>query len=111
MRYTHSGTPIVAGIDGSDTSLAAARWAAALAAELGAPYREACPDVSVRLRSRRGSAGRELLHALDDAQMAIVGSRGRGRFHGALLGSTSQNLLHRAHRPLVICPSTATPER
>lgn len=67
-----------------------------------APYREQFPDVAVELRSRRGSAARELLYALDHAQMAIVGSKGWGRVRGALLGSTGQNLLHRADRPIVI---------
>lgn len=67
-----------------------------------APYREKFPDVAVELRSRRGSAARELLYALDQAQLAIVGSKGWGRVRGALLGSTGQNLLHRADRPIVI---------
>ncbi|WP_063058328.1 universal stress protein [Nocardia sienata] len=67
-----------------------------------APYRSDFPDVEVQERSRRGSAARELLHALDDAQLAIVGSKGWGRFRSALLGSTSQNLLHRADRPIVV---------
>ncbi|WP_280423736.1 universal stress protein [Nocardia carnea] len=67
-----------------------------------APYRAQFPDVAVELRSRRGSAARELLHALDHAQMAIVGSKGWGRVRGALLGSTGQNVLHRADRPIVI---------
>lgn len=67
-----------------------------------APYREDFPGVEVEERSRRGSAARELLHALDEAQLAIVGSKGWGRFRGALMGSTSQNLLHRADRPIVV---------
>lgn len=87
---------------------AIARAEAAKLTELIAPYRAEFPDVAVRLRSRRGSAGRELLHTLDEAQLAIVGSRGRGRFRGALLGSTSQNLLHGADRPIVVYPGAAT---
>ncbi len=71
-----------------------------------APYRTDFPDVEVEERSRRGSAARELLRALDDAQLAIVGSKGRGRFRGALMGSTSQNLLHRADRPIVVYRDT-----
>lgn len=67
-----------------------------------APYRKKYPDVEVEERSRRGSAVRELLHALDEGQMLIVGHKGHGRLRGALLGSTTQNLLHRAQRPLVV---------
>ncbi|MGV9922400.1 universal stress protein [Nocardia rhamnosiphila] len=73
-----------------------------------APYRKDFPDVDVEERSRRGSAARELLHALDEAQLAIVGSKGWGRFRGALMGSTSQNLLHRADRPIVVYRDTDT---
>ena len=67
-----------------------------------APFRKDFPDVEVEQRSCRGSAARELLRALDDAQLAIVGSKGWGRLRGALMGSTSQNLLHRADRPIVV---------
>lgn len=81
---------------------AIARTEAGTLTTILAPYRQEFPDVEVEPRSRRGSAARELLHALEDAQMVIVGSRGWGRFRGALLGSTSQNLLHRADRPVVV---------
>ncbi|MEU4311523.1 universal stress protein [Nocardia sp. NPDC024068] len=83
-------------------------WDAVARAEAGtlstiiAPYRKDFPGVPVEERSRRGSAARELLRALDDGQMAVVGSKGWGRFRAALLGSTSQNLLHRADRPIVV---------
>lgn len=82
---------------------AVARGEAAKLSEFVAPYRQRFPEVTVEEVSARGSVSRELLRALDDAQLAIVGTRGRGRFAGALLGSTSQNLLHRAERPVMIC--------
>jgi nucleotide-binding universal stress UspA family protein len=85
-----------------------ARAEAETLSKIIAPYLKQYPDAVVQPLSRRGSAARELLHALDDAQMAIVGSRGWGRFRGALLGSTSQNLLHRADRPIVIYRTTDT---
>jgi nucleotide-binding universal stress UspA family protein len=37
-----------------------------------------------------------------DAAAIVVGSRGLGRIKSALLGSTSQGLLHRAKRPVVV---------
>ncbi|MGW0021306.1 universal stress protein [Rhodococcus sp. NPDC003382] len=76
--------------------------------EILAPYRQRFPDVAVEEVSTRGSAPRELLRVLDDAQLVVVGSRGRGRIAGALLGSTSQNLLHRAERPVMICRADDT---
>lgn len=87
---------------------AVAREEATKLSEILAPYRQRFPDVPVEEVSSRGSAARELLRVLDDAQLAVVGSRGRGRIAGALLGSTSQNLLHRATRPVMICRGDET---
>jgi nucleotide-binding universal stress UspA family protein len=37
-----------------------------------------------------------------DAEMIVIGSRGRGGFKSALLGSVSQAVLHHAARPVLI---------
>ncbi|NKY31631.1 universal stress protein [Nocardia speluncae] len=79
-----------------------ARAEAGVLSTIVAPYRDKFPGVTVEERSRRGSAVRELLRALDEGQMLIVGRKGGGRLRGALLGSTTQNLLHRARGPLVV---------
>jgi nucleotide-binding universal stress UspA family protein len=42
-----------------------------------------------------------------DAAVLVVGSRGLGRIKGRLLGSTSQGLLHRTRRPVLV---VRTPE-
>ncbi len=45
---------------------------------------------------------RELLERSEDAQLVVIGSRGRGGFPGLLLGSTGQALLHNAACPVLI---------
>ncbi|WP_068161834.1 universal stress protein [Rhodococcus phenolicus] len=135
--------PIVVGVDGSELSSTAVSYAFRLADTLGVPLvaahswigdaalgtgatatlvdweavREAetavfsealagkqdeYPDVEVRRVVERGPAPKVLLGQLDDAQLVVVGSHGRGQFAAALLGSTSQNLLHKAPCPVLI---------
>lgn len=45
---------------------------------------------------------RELVQRSEDAQLVVIGSRGRGGFPGLLLGSTGQALLHNAACPVHI---------
>lgn len=71
-----------------------------------AGWAEEYPDVEVDERLERSSAGRMLLEYSRRAQLVVVGSRGHSRLRGVLLGSTSQNLLHHAACPVMVCRVT-----
>lgn len=65
------------------------------------------PGVEIEGELVEGHAVTELLKAARNAELLVVGTRGRGGFAGLLLGSVSQQCAHHAPCPLVIVP---TPE-
>lgn len=71
-------------------------------AERLAGWQEKYPDVAVRRVVTGGRPARRLIEEAGDAQLLVVGSRGRGGFAGMLLGSTSQALIHHAPCPLLV---------
>lgn len=84
-------------------------WAAyeegekAVVSECLAGARDEYPDVPVTEVSTQGASADVLLRHAATAQLLVVGSHGRGKVMGALLGSVSQNLVHHAPCPVLVC--------
>jgi nucleotide-binding universal stress UspA family protein len=68
------------------------------------PWSKQYPDVNVTLFAEPAKPSQALLHRTIDAQLVVTGSRRRNVLSGALLGSTSLNLLHHSRVPVVVCP-------
>jgi nucleotide-binding universal stress UspA family protein len=66
------------------------------------PLREKYPSVQATTQSSGSTVARELRALSAAAQVIVVGSRGRGRLSGAILGSVSQNLIHHAECPVLV---------
>ncbi|MBE1460930.1 nucleotide-binding universal stress UspA family protein [Nocardiopsis terrae] len=62
---------------------------------------EALDITAVRMQADPAQA---LLRAGEDADLIVVGSRGRGGVRGLVLGSTSQGVLHDARGPVAVLP-------
>ncbi len=61
------------------------------------------PHAEIHLRQGPDSAG-ILLHAAADADVLVVGSRGRGRAASAVLGSVSARCVHESPVPVLVIP-------
>lgn len=124
------GSPprVVVGVDGSPASLRALTWAVSQARLSGATLvplsvagnrddeaeavslRAAAEaagagadrPVPVEPRVRHGNVSHELLAAAADADLLVIGSRGRGGFASLLLGSTSSQVAGHSTRPVVV---------
>jgi nucleotide-binding universal stress UspA family protein len=78
----------------------------AAVSQMLAGWTERYPDVAVTTHVVRGQATTMLREYAEDAQLLVVGSRGRGGFTGLLLGSVSSSLVHSAPCPVMVVPWT-----
>lgn len=62
-------------------------------------------DVAVVRAVEQGVPADVLVEAARDADLLVVGSRGRGGFAGLLLGSVSQRCAERVSCPVVVVPT------
>ena len=63
---------------------------------------ERYPAVEVSVQTVSATPAHALEIASRDAQLLVVGCRGRGGFHGLLLGSVSVQVLHQARCPVAV---------
>ena len=102
---------IVVGVDGSECSKPALRFAAAEATLRGESLRAISAwQVPVTVYSGpvyAGGAAHVLIEESSSATMLVVGSRGHGGFAGLLLGSVSQQCAAHARCPVVIVHDTS----
>ena len=59
-------------------------------------------DIAVEQRTVEGSAAKALIDASAEADLLVVGARGRGGLERLVLGSVSQHCAHHAHCPVLI---------
>ncbi|HET6653251.1 MAG TPA: universal stress protein [Nocardioides sp.] len=73
-----------------------------MVAESLAGFAEKYPDVEVTVHQDEGDPGRAIVAASHEADLVVVGSRGRGDAVATLFGSVSRHVVAHAHCPVVV---------
>jgi nucleotide-binding universal stress UspA family protein len=71
-------------------------------AERLAGWQEQYPDVQVSRTVMQAQPARQLVERSDEAQLVVVGSRGRGGFAGMLVGSVGETVAQMARVPVIV---------
>ena len=74
-----------------------------------AALREATPEVPVHLQAAHGAAANRLVTLSEEAELVVVGPRGRGGFRGLVLGSVAEQVSRHAHCTVVVVRGRADP--
>lgn len=80
----------------------ARKFAEGIVATAEARARQVAPRLTVETETLVGPAAPQLLQAARNADLLVVGSRGRGGFAGLLLGSVSQRVATHGTGPVVV---------
>ncbi|WP_338894752.1 universal stress protein [Streptomyces sp. TG1A-60] len=103
-RYSGFEWPAASGFRDLDTQLRDTTLEAVTKALEEAREQVGGAPVEVEVRVERGRPSQVLLDASEDACLLVVGSRGSGVWGRLTLGSTSTEVVHHAHLPVVVVP-------
>jgi len=104
-RYSLGGVEIPYPIDWD--ALETAQWDYIMSAV--EPWSTKYPTVEVKYFVEPGGASQALLRHATDSQLIVVGNRRRNLLAGAILGSTSLNMLHHCPVPVLWCHTSQNP--
>lgn len=76
--------------------------AGAVLEQVAEEVRKAHPDLELQSTLVQGPTAQSIIEKAKQADMVVVGSRGKGGFTGLLLGSVGQQLVHHCPAPVVI---------
>lgn len=110
VEHAPSEVPMAVGGDDVSTGDAAVEYGATAAVTEHARELTAATGTPIEVATYLGGAARGLLDAVDDAdaELVVVGCRGRGGFRRLLLGSVSHQVATHTDRPCVIVPADTT---